>query len=121
MPGKFIVWCKDEFYQSDSDEREDSGWKAVHPNSRFPSLRDWVSPCEDAREAARWYAEHCWSSRDGYEWSWPIDVVVFDGKDYVEINIELDMSPVFRAGKPTAISVAVVDQDRDQIATSEEA
>lgn len=108
----FKVWPKDEFDGADADEREDSAMSLVYDcNVYSPDKRrgERVLRCphaiDNARDAARIYADWFHGNRDGWECTWPLDFVVHDGERYFVVNVERDMEPVFMAAKPQPLEV----------------
>lgn len=97
----FLVWLRDEFVDADDDERADRAWKV--PDER--GIFDPSYPCTDAEQAAERFAEHFHDQRDGWESSWPLEFVVFDGSSYFVVEVERETVPEFRASKPKPLSV----------------
>jgi hypothetical protein len=94
----YRAWRADEFAQYDEDERADNAWDP-HKTTLYSALR---SP----RECAELFADYCHARRDGWEWSWPIDVIVHDGEQYWQVEVSRDMCPEFIGGcaKPYAVT-----------------
>jgi hypothetical protein len=96
----FRCWLRDEFDGADEDERADQAWVARY---RWHGDRFLHRDCDDVETAAQWFADHCHSRRDGWEWTWPIEVVVHDGDRYFVVSVDRDMEPVFYSSKPKPI------------------
>lgn len=100
------VWEKSIFddYQSDPEELEVHGW--TPPDRRgilYPETR-W--PVEAADEAAELFAEWFYG-KDGWEVSWPVEIVVRDNRgDYFVVKVHLEMRPVFSAFPPVRLESA---------------
>jgi hypothetical protein len=96
---KTRVWLHDEFKDFDAAEREDRAWTASSDGRVGGSVRD-------PREAAKLFAVFFHNRRDGWECTWPIDVVVHDGAHYWIIQVNREMVPEFWAEKPKPLVVA---------------
>lgn len=120
--GKFHVWLKDEFLDcDDADERSDRAMELNYtPNDytirRVGRVLHHPYPVDDAKEAAEVYADFYHSQRDGWECTWPIAFVVYDGDCYVVIEVMRDFDPVFHAGKPEPLALEdeIEDEDEDE-------
>lgn len=98
----YRVWLHDEFKEcEDEDERDDRAWPV--PARRGILYPENSAPCDRPEDAAKQYAAHCHANRDGWEWTWPIDVVVHDGVHYFLVNVERETVPEFWAGKPMSM------------------
>lgn len=96
MSETYRVWLADEFKQYDEDERHDNSWNPA-------KFRDGLSrTAGDAREAAQMFADYCHARRDGWEWTWPIDVIVHDGTQYWQVQVDRETVPEFCAHRPTS-------------------
>lgn len=91
MITKMRVWLHDEFKDADADERED---------------RAWVSPSDHLKDAVKLFAEYQHNSRDGWEWTWPIKVVVHDGEHYWIVVVHREYAPEFWPDKPKPFTMA---------------
>lgn len=86
----FRAWLHDEFTQYDADERDDNAWIAKN--------------CTNPRSAATEFAEYCHARRDGWEWSWPIEVIVDDGSQHWLVEVERETVPEFYANRAEKLS-----------------
>lgn len=105
------VWPKDEFDACrDADERDDGAMelridRSVWSITRIGRVLHCPYSIDDAGEAAEYYADYFHSQRDGWECTWPIEFVVHDGSAYVVVEVERDMCPEFRGGRPKPLIV----------------
>lgn len=93
------VWWKDEFDEMDDDERADRAWKVPDEVGILdPSFR---YPCKSVRNAAEKYADYFHSDRDGWENTWPLNFVVFDGERYFDVEVDREYVAEFWSSEPT--------------------
>lgn len=112
MTTTYRVWLKDDFDEGDADERDESAMELRYDYNVYTPTRIGRSlrcPCAigDVREAAKVFADFFHAQRDGWECTWPVDFVVHDGAAYFVVEVERDMVPEFRGGKPRQIVVPV--------------
>jgi len=103
---KMRVWILDEFKDCDEDEREDLSWSV--PDRRGILYPENAWRCDDPREAAKVFAEYFHNQRDGWECTWPIEVVVHDGDRYWIVEVARETVPEFLAAKPKPFAVEPV-------------
>ncbi len=103
--GRLRVWWYEEWkeHKDDPDPSwlERCAWNVPdHQGLLNPEI---FTPVEDIDEAAELYADYFHSHRDGWENTWPLQFIVFDGERYHLVEVEREMVPEFRAGKPTIV------------------
>lgn len=107
----FRVWEKDEFDQQDADEREDAAIEIAYDSSTWSTEKrgkklHYRYPIDTAERAAEVFADWYHAAREGWESTWPVAFVVHDGDRYVAIEVDRDMVPEFRSGKPKQVEVS---------------
>jgi hypothetical protein len=95
---KFRAWIFDEFEDYDEAEREDRAWTV--PDRHGILYPENAAPCESPRDAAEQFADHYHGQRDGWESSWPIEVVVHDGDRYWVVVVHREYVPEFSSDAP---------------------
>lgn len=104
MPAKMRVWIRDEFEDYDEDERADRAWTV--PDRRGILYPENAAPCDDPRDAAKQFADYYHAQRDGWESTWPIEMIVHDGDRYWIVEVDRECVPEFSADKPRLISAS---------------
>jgi hypothetical protein len=94
------AWLHDEFKDFDAEEREDRAWTVSYVDTHIQCV------VRDPREAAKLFAVFFHNRRDGWECTWPIDVVVHDGAEYWLVQVNRETVPEFWAEKPKSLVLA---------------
>jgi len=97
MSETYRVWLAEELAQYDEDERADNAWD--------PHKSTLRSTPHGPRECAEIFADYCHARRDGWEWTWPIDVIVHDGERYWQVEVERAVVPEFIGSYPKSYVV----------------
>ncbi len=103
MIPRFSIWRREEFETATADERADRAW----PKPRTPLVATLrlFQETSDVGEAAEIYADFCHANRDGWEWSWPQEFVVFDQSAYWVVSVDRETVPEFNAATPQPLKV----------------